>query len=987
MDRIPSLTLVLADPSGSLFATYERGHGFRGATVTFRIALYDPSTGDYTSDFFTPFVGLCDAPACDEATITITANSKLNFSRFQFPTVPIQVRCPWINPTTIAQRASLSASPTTSPYRFCGETRDLTTAPPCAYNLQTCTRVHLGGGGNGSSYGGSTWQPAPDGSGREYISGNWQSWHNADTSGKYQEFWPLWLGGMAWLSPVALNQFGDGNYARGEAAVAFGAVNVQRVMVNNEELSQGGKDFFWGYSNNGDNIGVPNPDAGYNGQGDSYGNETVVEYRAPKSVLSPESAPNLQLLCGPSTFQSSVSIATQDADHGVIHIHLGRSPLVTDPGDGTTVRIVGVGGSSLPEMNGTWTIRYVSGDDWYLQGSLANGSGTLGTMFYNRIGQSGGARTSDMIQTAISMCGVPIDETDSTLFTAAGTICDGTITYTDSTGASQTQARFSSAVAIRQRTSASEVIRGLRQSIGAQLFVTQAGLIGIRIEGPLCEQQSAPVDGSNYNTAISSTARDGSTVSGYTAYDFDEANSWDLKRIQQPISQNPNQVSFPFQDPTQQFAISNFSLSDSDDVARIGYATPGALQVQPVGIASYNHALRCGKLGLAKILRGNPAGDTKGTDMWNWKASFRACKVRVGDIVTLTSAKYSMTKQMVRLTQFKPTKDFATIEFQGTFHDDGWYLDSHGNSADPGYTITGRQPVGATVPPTFAVEQSAGPAHPDDPTVALVLGLAFSDPANTFSISSGAFSFYYVDEPTVLTTLAANLGTGDVAVTLTDSSAITTDIAAGKTVYIQIGKEIALCADPTGGGVVPITRAQLGSTAVSATSGDNCWMVLVDIQTVSFPLDFVNTPAYANWSLSEALPNKKLLSVGGVITNAYAPSGPGYTILTGSADDGLKLTAPSASSVQFTTIDVTPNTDYIITTIGNLIVNVVATTRDCVITLPSEAPDSGNVIYIVLAAGSTFNAIRRVHSGDTVDTSSSDFNITPTNPINGIVGN
>jgi hypothetical protein len=91
------------------------------------------------------------------------------------------------------------------------------------------------------------------------------------------------------------------------------------------------------------------------------------------------------------------------------------------------------------------------------------------------------------------------------------------------------------------------------------------------------------VDGSNSSTAIASTLRGGGTASGFTAYRFDESNSWDLKCDNQQVAQMPNRVTFSFQDPTLEYAISTFSLVDPDDVARVGREIPGGLQVNPEG--------------------------------------------------------------------------------------------------------------------------------------------------------------------------------------------------------------------------------------------------------------------------------------------------------------------------------------------------------------------------------------------------------------------
>lgn len=81
--------------------------------------------------------------------------------------------------------------------------------------------------------------------------------------------------------------------------------------------------------------------------------------------------------------------------------------------------------------------------------------------------------------------------------------------------------------------------------------------------------------------------------------------------------------------------------------------------------------------------------------------------------------------------------------------------------------------------------------------------------------------------------------------------------------------------------------------------------------------------------------------------------------------------------VTFREVDVT-NVDTVLTP-GDQIVNVTATTRNVVITLPPEVDSTGTEIVINLTAVSTFHVIRRVIGGDTVDSSAADYVITPTN--------
>ena len=55
---------------------------------------------------------------------------------------------------------------------------------------------------------------------------------------------------------------------------------------------------------------------------------------------------------------------------------------------------------------------------------------------------------------------------------------------------------------LRQRQSAQETIRGLRQAFGLMLYTDHAtGKLSVLCKGTLAEQQPAPIDGSNYDTA------------------------------------------------------------------------------------------------------------------------------------------------------------------------------------------------------------------------------------------------------------------------------------------------------------------------------------------------------------------------------------------------------------------------------------------------------------------------------------------------------
>jgi hypothetical protein len=678
IDRVQSVTLNIADPAGTIYATYERGalKGFRGTTVLLRLALLDLVANEFSTDSLVPFIGICDQPTVDEKGLTVAAQNKLNLAALQLPIVPISPRCPWINPSTTQQRTE--AADANSRFFLCGETRDLVTAPPCAYTRQSCTQP--------LRFGGSTWQAAKEGEGREYISGDKIAWANPDTSGKYRQFWPQWLGGAAWVEVPVLNQWADGNYTRGEAAVGSGAVDVLRVIVNNIELTQGTSgDYRWHYVNDGDRDGAHNTDTGY-ADGDPYGNLTVIQFLAPHSVIDPQGAASIRVLGQTKSSSASIAVASAIASDGLIRINFTGNAPADGPGDGALVTI---SGNSWGAANITGIARYLDSpaiDHIYIEGTYANGSGTGGTLYYksNVIGSGGSVPTTTALRETLKASGRFADPDLGTSWNGATTLCSENFERLDGNGDSVPQRRFTSAVALRDRRPVSEIVRGLRCSIGARLYFGADGKLEVSVEGPLAEQQPAAVDGSNYNTPITSTLRDGSTANGYAAYRFDESNCKNLKRTTAGgNSTTPNKVVFPFSDPSADWAVSSFGAIDSEDVSRMDAETAGGLQVQPEGIASYNHSYRIAVLGLAKVLRGNPAGDTRGTEAYQWESSFRACKVQVGHIVLLDDLRLGLTDQLVRITGIKPDRNYESVTFTGHYHSDIWYADTPPSFADP----------------------------------------------------------------------------------------------------------------------------------------------------------------------------------------------------------------------------------------------------------------------------------------------------------------
>ena len=281
--------------------------------------------------------------------------------------------------------------------------------------------------------------------------------------------------------------------------------------------------------------------------------------------------------------------------------------------------------------------------------------------------------------------------------------------------------------------------------------------------------------------------------------------------------------------------------------------------------------------------------------------------------------------------------------------------------------------------PSFGVEQSSL-----DPTVANVYAVTFVTGGvtvnpNTFSVATGTIRFYYVDEAADDYLLADALSTADTSMTLVTPGGGKPPVSALAGKYAQIGEEIVLCGTPTGD-VVPITRAQLGSIVASANPGDSVMLVLLQAVTVTFPAGFFASADAANWVYAESLPNMKLISVTMYATNANGDSALGVNCLTGTADFGLRLTAPAPGTTVFTTIFPPEDENFIIPS-GNILAYVKAIHNAVTATLPAETADVGNTVMVKLSADSTYDCIVTPYTGDDIDGAPTPYTVTPAAPV------
>jgi hypothetical protein len=208
---------------------------------------------------------------------------------------------------------------------------------------------------------------------------------------------------------------------------------------------------------------------------------------------------------------------------------------------------------------------------------------------------------------------------------------------------------------------------------------------------------------------------------------------------------------------------------------------------------------------------------------------------------------------------------------------------------------------------------------------------------------------FYVDEnngPSAA--LTAPLSTSSTSISLDDA----THFAAGSLALVN-GEIISIGASST------ITRARLGSTVDSHTSGAEVLLVKQVVNTQYFAYGFLGgSPEAASWSAAVRLPNMKLVAVECYVSNDFGANSPATDVCTtANADHGLRLVGAGATAGgarRRNVINANTALDA-----AEQIVSVTATTQDVTVTLPPESS------MVVTNADSTVSVLTvEVYSND-----------------------
>jgi putative tail protein len=286
--------------------------------------------------------------------------------------------------------------------------------------------------------------------------------------------------------------------------------------------------------------------------------------------------------------------------------------------------------------------------------------------------------------------GWSLSELDLSKFAASAAICQELISTTDLNGAAIQVPRYQCNLVLTRRQSAAAVVRGIRVAASLMLRYGPTGLLELLPEAAIARQQPSLPDGGNSVEPLND---------GWPAYEFSDGagpfsgivrtvkGNSSLRLSSRSVAETSNRLSVEFQDESNEYQQDSLSLVDSDDVGLIGYEISS--QSTALGVANFSQATR--------ILLRQLDKSTKGNRYVQFQTSFRALKVRPGDIIALTYFKEGLVRVPFRVIKLSPSTNYELVTITAQIHDDDWYSDSPatlgGAGRQPGTQIRTPRPL------------------------------------------------------------------------------------------------------------------------------------------------------------------------------------------------------------------------------------------------------------------------------------------------------
>ncbi|HYO80519.1 MAG TPA: phage tail protein, partial [Bryobacteraceae bacterium] len=632
IEAAAKLTLTLAN-ADSYFSQVMRGEGWKGAKLVVSFTFWDAREAAAASETIVVFKGVCNPPdEVTEGTIRLTFTSRMNMQRVLLPQVRIQRRCPWMFPANEQQRSEAAAGGargTYSPFHLCGyspadagNTNNGEFFTSCDHTRAQCIERGMF---DKDDQGRTTRRFGGIGfvpstiSVKTYGDRGTHLSAATDNESKYNDFVPL-VYGTAWHRPPVVFARSDGNLTRMEVLLGLGEIEaVLKVIANGVELPSGS----------------------------SAKNATATGWYNVVTHGSRSGAFNLDFLNADGTPAGD--------PYGSMAVLSVVIPNRLHEGKGLPRVEVLIQGLRCPVFD-------------------ENGA-ELGLQFTNN--------PAWVLLDILRRSGWELDEIDVASFARSAVYCDERIESTDLHGATVQIPRFQCNLALRQRRSAADIIRGVRNGSGLSLTYGVGGLLSLQPESSLAVQHPTKVASSNSLEPLGG---------GWPAYEFGDSSSSfsDILRRQggapsvrlwcRSSAESANRYSVEFQDEFNEFQQDSLSLVDVEDSITSGAEVSAPLLA--LGIPNFNQAARVTRLALDKSLRGNTYIE--------FETGLRAIGLKPGDLITVSYAKEGLARQAFRIVRIVPGQNFETAIVTAQWHDDTWYI---GRQGTDGLAGGGRLPM------------------------------------------------------------------------------------------------------------------------------------------------------------------------------------------------------------------------------------------------------------------------------------------------------
>lgn len=639
MDGITQLSLTLAN-ADSYLSQLNAAIGFKGSQLTVYFAFADLPSLTITTESAVLFSGIAGDPdEIAEDSLTISFTNKLSLQRIPLPEVRIQRSCPWNFPSTPAQRteaASGGAGGRYSRFYRCGYSPDV-------------------GGGVGSMNAGQAFTTCDKSRSDCQQRGMFSSDNSARVTQRFGgiEFVPSAImvrttGSSTWHLSSVLDDAAKYNDA---VPLVYGTGWIKGLVI---------------FARNDGNLTHMEVLLSM-GVIESVMKVVVNDIEIPVAVQGTDMTT--------TGWYSVVTMGTRPGNFNLDFTDSNGNPLGDPYGSMAVLSIVVPNrissGRSLPNVE--VLLQGMQIDSYNLDGSFQQ------TGFTNN--------PAWVILDILQRCGWSTSELNLPTFAAAAQFCGYLINTTDLNGNAIQVPRYECNLILTTRQSAATVVRGIRVASSLMLRYGATGLLELLPETTIAAQQQNPPDGTNSTETLNG---------GWPAYEFSDGSgpfsgivrnpngTSTVRLISRSIAETSNRLSVEFQDESNEYQQDSLSVVDSDDLSLIGYEISS--QSTALGIANFSQANR--------VLLRQLDKSTDGNLFIEFQTSFRALKVRPGDIITITYQKEGFNRVPFRVVKLSPSANYELVTVMAQIHDDDWYSD---NPAVLGGA--GRQPSAQTQTP------------------------------------------------------------------------------------------------------------------------------------------------------------------------------------------------------------------------------------------------------------------------------------------------